>query len=77
MESDLEWQLLDEMIDFQQKKLFACAQQIIPHITEDDMLQPNDFLELENHPVFRYEEGLLAGIKSVKMALLALKRDVE
>ncbi len=29
-----------------------CAEQIVPNITEDDLLQPNDFPLLENHPHF-------------------------
>lgn len=61
--------LLDQMAEMQRKHLLECAQEIIPNITEEDLLQPNDFIELENHPVFRYEEGLLAGIQSVQMAL--------
>lgn len=67
--------LIEEMALLQRKKLLSCGQQIIPTITDDDILQPNDFNELETHPIFRYEEGLLAGIQSVQMALLALHRD--
>lgn len=67
--------LLNELIDFQQKKLLQCGQQVVPKITLDDLLQPNDFLELEHHPVFRYEEGVLAGLQTTQMALQALKRD--
>jgi hypothetical protein len=43
----------------------------MPHLTEDDVLQPNDFPELEHHPHFRYEEGLLHGFQAAKAALLA------
>lgn len=69
--------LLHELIEFQQKKLLQCGQQIVPTITQDDLLQPNDFLILENHPIFRYEEGVLAGFQTTQMALQALKRDQE
>jgi hypothetical protein len=41
----------------------------------DDLMQPNDFPSLENSPVFRYEEGLLAGIQAIDMALRALKNE--
>ncbi len=64
-------QLLSEMINAQQKALLKCAQRIVPMVTADDILQPNDFPELENHPYFRYEEGLLAGLHSAQMALRA------
>lgn len=63
--------LLQEMIDLQQAKVLSSARRILPHLTTDDILQPNDFPELENHPHFRYEEGVLEGLKSVQMALRA------
>jgi hypothetical protein len=71
--NSFEWEkvlaLVDEIAEGQQKTVRRCANQIIPHITDEDLLQPNDFPELENHPHFRYEEGVLAGILTVRMAL--------
>ena len=64
-------ELFDELVEMQRKKLLECARRIIPHVTPDDILQPNDFLELENHPHFRYEEGILEGLLSARMACLA------
>ncbi|MCB1213271.1 MAG: hypothetical protein KDK40_03135 [Chlamydiia bacterium] len=61
--------ILDELVEGQKKKLMAVASQIVPKITMDDLLQPNDYPELETNGVFRYEEGLLAGIESARMAL--------
>lgn len=61
--------LFDELIEGQQKKLFSTARRIVPHITEEDLLQPNDFPQLELHPHFRYEEGILAGLHMAKAAL--------
>lgn len=69
--------LLQEISKKQYDELYACGQRIIPSLTSEDMLQPNDFPELENHPIFRYEEGVLAGIQTVQMALKALKKDQE
>lgn len=63
------------MVEMQSKLLLREAQSIIPHATADDILQPNDFPELESHPYFRYEEGILAGMLSARMALLALERE--
>lgn len=54
--------MYDELIAHQRKVLLQMARRIVPHITEEDLLQPNDFPELENHPLFRYEEGVLHGI---------------
>lgn len=77
----LDWEAVDnlliEIIEMQHKKLLACGRQVVPNLTTDDLLQPNDFSILENHPVFRYEEGVLAGLQSVQMAMRALRRDVE
>jgi hypothetical protein len=66
--------MFDELADQQRKRLGAFARTLIPYLTEDDLLQPNDFPELENHPYFRYEEGVLEGILTARMAYLALKK---
>lgn len=68
-------QLLEQLIEGQKKKVFQTAQCILPRITTDDLLQPNDFPELEFHPHFRYEEGILDGMQVVQSALFALIRD--
>jgi hypothetical protein len=70
-------QLFDELIDGQRKKIAKFAQLIISNITADDLLQPNDFPELEQNPYFRYEEGVLEGLLSARMAYLAWKKDLE
>lgn len=62
---------IEEMIQHQKEKLLCFARKIVPHITPDDILQPCDFPELENHTFFRYEEGVLEGLLSAKAALLA------
>ena len=67
--------IFEELIAAQRKKIWKYAQRIIPHITEDDLLQPNDFPELENHPVFRYEEGVLEGLMTAQTAFLSWKED--
>lgn len=63
--------LLDELIENQKRHLLKTARQIVPYVTDDDLLQPNDFPELELHPHFRYEEGLLHGFQAAKAAILA------
>ncbi|MCH9811429.1 hypothetical protein K0U07_01540 [bacterium] len=64
-------ELLEEMLEHQQKKLYKIAREIMPSVTEEDLLQPFDYPELENNPHFRYEEGILHGILSTRAALLA------
>lgn len=63
--------LIKEMIEGQKRELLKLGRRIIPTLTPEDMLQPNDYPELENHPHFRYEEGLLAGMQAVLIALRA------
>ncbi len=63
--------LCDELVALQQKKLLALAKKIVPSITEEDLLQPFDFPLLENHPGFRYEEGVVEGLLTARMALLS------
>lgn len=68
--------LFDELVEGQQKKLFNFAKGLIPNITADDLLQPNDFPELEQNPLFRYEEGVLEGLLTARMAYLAKAKDL-
>ncbi len=58
--------LVEEMVEVQQRQLLEVGRRIVPSLTPEDMLQPNDYPELENHPCFRYEEGLLAGMQTVQ-----------
>ncbi len=67
-------QLLEELVQFHREKLLQSGRRIIPHVTAEDLLQPNDYQELEHHPYFRYEEGVLSGIQTAQMALWALKK---
>ncbi len=65
-----------DLIQQQKRRLFLLAREIRPSITEEDLLQPNDFPELEQCPHFRYEEGVLSGMMSVYSAFLAYKKDL-
>jgi hypothetical protein len=62
---------MEEMISHQRKAVLALACRIVPHLTSEDILQPNDFPELESHPEFRYEEGILAGLLAMQIAVLS------
>ncbi len=64
-------ELINEVVEGQRQRLLHLGRQIIPTLTPEDILQPNDYPELENNPVFRYEEGLLAGMQAIHMALRA------
>ena len=66
-------QLLVELIAAQQQVLLKIGCRLVPHLTSDDVLQPNDFPELEFNPHFRYEEGILAGLLSAQAAVRSKK----
>lgn len=67
--------LLEEVIAGKEKDLLQLGRRIVPRLTPEDLLQPNDYPELENHPEFRYEEGVLAGVRTAQTALRAINRD--
>lgn len=76
MVSNEAFRLLEELIQGQKEKLLVSARRIVPSVTADDLLQPNDFPQLEHHPHFRYEEGIVDGLQVARAALLALQKDV-
>jgi hypothetical protein len=59
-------EVIDELIEHQKKVFLALGRRIVPHVTLDDLMQPNDFPALEHHPAFRYEEGVLHGLQMAK-----------
>jgi hypothetical protein len=66
--------LFDQLIEQQRGRLLKLAEEFIPNITEDDILQPIDYPVLENSPHFRYEEGVLEGLMTARTSFLyALK----
>jgi hypothetical protein len=71
------WQKIDllmaELVNYHQEQVLKLGRRIIPRLTPEDVLQPNDYPELENNPHFRYEEGMLSGIQTAQMAIRALK----
>ncbi len=73
-----EWEeiekLVEEIVEGQKEKVLKLGRRVVPTLTPEDVLQPNDYPELENHPLFRYEEGTLAGMQTIQMALRALHR---
>ena len=67
--------LIDQIIHAQEGKLLNCGRAFIPNLTSEDVLQPNDYPVLETNPHFRYEEGSLAGMHTIRCALLAFFQD--
>lgn len=63
--------LWDELVSQQEKKLLRLAQELRPHVTWDDLLQPQDMPEIAEDPVFNYEDGYLSGLKSSRISFRA------
>lgn len=78
-EEKASWPLIEKMIQEiikdQENKLFSAGKRFVPHLTKEDLLQPNDFEELETNPHFRYEEGVLCGLLTIQMAMQALRKE--
>ena len=62
---------IEKMAAFERKKLLSLSQRILPHITTDDILQPQDFPELDENPEFRFQEGVCIGVETALAALYA------
>ena len=63
--------LFFELMDQQRKKVLAQARVHYPDMTDDDVLNPNDFQKLMEDPIFNYEEGLGSGFLAAHMAVRA------
>ena len=50
--------LLEQMIQQQEEKLFRLAHRFRSTATIDDLRQPHDCPELDENPVFQFEDGL-------------------
>jgi 8-oxo-dGTP pyrophosphatase MutT (NUDIX family) len=65
--------LVTELAESQQRKVLELARRIRPDITPEDAANPQDFAELDD-PDWQYEDGMLAGIRSVLSAVRARQR---
>ena len=68
---------LEKMVALERKKLLDFAKRILPHLTSDDMLQPQDHPELEMSPEFRYREGVCIGLETALSTLYAINAGSE
>ena len=66
--------VLEELIAYQRKRVLDGARRLNPRLTEDDILNPDDFPELMASAAWTYEEGILAGYRSAQVALRARYR---
>jgi hypothetical protein len=69
--------LFTEMIEQQHSKVLQLARRVVPDVTPEDLRNPQDFPQLSRDPVFNYEDGLLAGLRSAHIAVRAELRCYE
>ncbi|MFI5300213.1 MAG: hypothetical protein ACHREM_19160 [Polyangiales bacterium] len=58
--------------EVQARKVIDLARRLLPHLTDEDIRNPHDFPDLDDAD-WQYEDGVLAGVQSVRIALRALK----
>ncbi len=61
-------EILERMISQQRDKVRDVALDMLPH-PPDDLQDPQDHPEVANDATFNFEDGLLAGLMSARMAL--------
>ncbi len=66
---------LEELITLQRKKVFEIASNLGVHLTQEDILNPQDYPELLRSPRFNFEDGVLAGLLSAQMAIRSKLRE--
>lgn len=68
-------QCLEQLAQQQQVKIQRLVDSRGYRLTSEDLLQPNDFPDLETDAEFRYEEGVREGVWSAIAALRAFQED--
>ena len=62
--------------EVQTKKVIELARRLHPGLTAEDIRNPHDFPDLGD-PDWQYEDGVLAGVQSVRVALRAMRNRIE
>jgi hypothetical protein len=63
--------LFEELVEAQRRKTLSLARRIDPALTDDDLFQPHDHPTIASHPVYQFEDGILAGLLAARAAFLA------
>lgn len=70
------WETIDRelgaMEEVQARKVIDLARRLLPNLTAEDIRNPHDFPEL-NDTDWQYEDGVLAGIQGVRIAMRAMR----
>ena len=66
--------LLEEMIVQQRRKVLELGRKWVPHATDEDLRNAEDFAILKDKPIFHFEDGILSGLVAAKTALACQAR---
>ena len=61
--------LLEEIITQQRRKVLELGRRWVPHATDEDLRNAEDFGILKDKPIFHFEDGILAGLIAAQTAL--------
>ena len=67
--SNLNEEMIQEMIEHQKAKVLKVAREIVPEVTPEDIRNPQDYPELVADTLFNYEDGILTGYLSIQTAV--------
>jgi hypothetical protein len=62
--------MLQEMINLQEKKALSLARRLHPGVTPEDLRNPHDFRDLDDSD-YHYEDGMLNGLLAAQSAVRA------
>lgn len=69
-------ELLSKMLEAQKNKAQKVAQSIVPGLTSEDLLNPDNFPAIMTSADYIYEDGIAAGILSAKIAVRAALKEI-
>jgi hypothetical protein len=61
--------VMDELIEYQRKRVRELAQRIHPGLTDEDIRNIHDYPDVYQDPVLQFEDGQLAGFVAARIAL--------
>lgn len=67
-------QMLEQMVEHQRGKVLETARKRIPHLTPEDVLNPEAYPAIYSDGPFNYEDGIVNGLLSAQMAIRARVR---
>lgn len=63
-------EIFEALISYQTKKVLKLARNHYPNLTPEDIRNPQDFPNLLKDPNFNYEDGILSGYISARIAVI-------